>query len=598
MQSKMRHRFRAFPLTVCIIGLVFLLSACDTTEDFDPNVEPDGRTIAERILEQSDRWGLGEFTAAVDTSTISQRLDGEGPFTVFASDLSDIEEAEREALIGSSDPLLDEILQLHVVEGEALDASEMEDGQTLTSLAGNELTIERPNDTTVTVNNAALVTRSIQASNGVLHKVERTLMANQPLSTRIRLSGLLPNLEAAVGASEFSGGLPDGVTLFAPLDDAFGPIETETLLNDTELLNEVLRHHVVDQAVTEEDLTDGATFTALDGTQITIDTVRAFRRDQGVIVDTLEATLANGQVINSTGQLASNGRMHVIGGMLLGNQPVTQRVRLAPFLQTVEEGLAATGLDGTLSGQGPFTVIAPTARGFAALPPRVGSALLQDENRPLLEKILRYHVIPNRDLSLREAAGREIQTLQGETIEFAENVSAEGDTTFTANGLELDRVLGAGNGIVHTINGGVLTPSALDVVQVGVINGFTRLGTATAAVDIREDLQDESSTFTILGPVNQAFQNYLDGQGVGSFDQLSEEQKDELRSILRYHVIPRRVQLNTIRDGQTEETLEGSEVTFSVGDEVSVNGVTIESADIEGTNGLVHEIGEILQPPE
>lgn len=315
-------------------------------------------------------------------------------------------------------------------------------------------------------------------------------------------------------------------------------------------------------------------------------------------MDTLEATRANGQAINFSGQLASNGRMHVISGMLLENQPVTQRVRLAPFLQTVEEGLAATGLDGTLSGEGPFTVIAPTARGFAALPPRVGSALLQDENRPLLEEILRYHVIPNRDLSLREAAGREIQTLQGETIEFAESVSAEGDTTFTANDLELDRVVRADNGVAYTINGGVLTPSALDVVQVGVINGFTQLGTATAAVDIRDDLQDENSTFTILGPVNQAFQNYLDDQGVGSFDQLSEGQKDELRSILRYHVIPRRVQLNTIRDGQTEETLEGSEVTFSVGDEVSVNGVTIESADIEGTNGLVHEIGEILQPPE
>ncbi|MFB6231349.1 MAG: fasciclin domain-containing protein [Salinibacter sp.] len=603
MYSTLRYGLRTLSLGVCAIGMVFVLSSCDTTEDFDPNVSSDNRTIADRILNQSDRWGLGDFSAAVDTSNLEGRLDGEGPFTVFAPDgLDTIEDAELEALLQGNSALLSEVLQLHVVEGQGLKASELEDGQTLSTLDGTELTVERPNDTTITVNEVPLVTRSIQSSNGVLHTIDRVLLSNQPLSTRIQLSGGLSTLEAALGASGLSGGLPDGVTLFAPVDDAFGSVETETLLNDTELLNGVLRHHVVDQTITREDLTDGATFTALDGSQLSVEVEQVFRRDQGVVVDTLTLTRVNGQVVRTPDQLSSNGRLHTIGGALLGSQPIPQRVRLAPFLQTVEEGLSATGLDDALSGQGPFTVIAPSARGFAALPPRVGSALLEEENRPLLEKILRNHVIPNQEIrasDLLDRDGQEIQTLLGETVKVSVNVSSDQDTTVSVGGFEIARSnLRASNGVLHTINGGVLTPSALDVVQVGVVNGLTRLGAATAAVGIRDDLQDENSTYTILGPIDQAFQTYLDNQGVGSFDQLSESQKDELRSILRYHVIPREVKLNTIRDGQTEKTLEGSKVTFTVGNEVKVNGVTIQTADIEGTNGLVHEIGEILQPPE
>ncbi|MDZ7822853.1 MAG: fasciclin domain-containing protein [Ahrensia sp.] len=60
---------------------------------------------------------------------------------------------------------------------------------------------------------------------------------------------------------------------------------------------------------------------------------------------------------------------------------------------TLVAAVQAAGLVETLSGEGPFTVFAPTNDAFAALPKGTVETLLKPENKDQLTKILTCHVI-------------------------------------------------------------------------------------------------------------------------------------------------------------------------------------------------------------
>jgi uncharacterized surface protein with fasciclin (FAS1) repeats len=63
---------------------------------------------------------------------------------------------------------------------------------------------------------------------------------------------------------------------------------------------------------------------------------------------------------------------------------------------TLVAAVKAAGLVETLEGPGPFTVFAPTNAAFAKLPAGTVDTLLKSENKPMLTKVLTYHVVPGR----------------------------------------------------------------------------------------------------------------------------------------------------------------------------------------------------------
>src|SRR6202171_1139084 len=63
---------------------------------------------------------------------------------------------------------------------------------------------------------------------------------------------------------------------------------------------------------------------------------------------------------------------------------------------TLVAAVKAAGLVDTLSGNGPFTVFAPTNAAFAKLPAGTVDTLLKPENKAKLTKVLTYHVVPGR----------------------------------------------------------------------------------------------------------------------------------------------------------------------------------------------------------
>ena len=90
---------------------------------------------------------------------------------------------------------------------------------------------------------------------------------------------------------------------------------------------------------------------------------------------------------------------------------------------TLVAAVKAAGLVDTLSGQGPFTVFAPTNAAFGKLPAGTVDTLVKPENKAALTKILTYHAVAGRmtaaDLkanAMAHGGKATLKTVQGETL--------------------------------------------------------------------------------------------------------------------------------------------------------------------------------------
>ena len=122
---------------------------------------------------------------------------------------------------------------------------------------------------------------------------------------------------------------------------------------------------------------------------------------------------------------------------------------------TLVAAVEAAGLAETLSGEGPFTVFAPTDEAFAALPEGVFDALLLPENQDTLVKILTYHVVPGQVMAADVTDG-EVATVEGQNVTLS---TADGVTVNGAKVIQADVV--ADNGVIHVIDA-VILPADVD----------------------------------------------------------------------------------------------------------------------------------------
>jgi uncharacterized surface protein with fasciclin (FAS1) repeats len=134
----------------------------------------------------------------------------------------------------------------------------------------------------------------------------------------------------------------------------------------------------------------------------------------------------------------------------------------------------------------------------------------------------------------------------------------------------------------------------MNIVETAVDAGsFNTLVAAVEAAGLVETLSGEGP-FTVFAPTDDAFAALPEGT-VESL--LMEENRDQLVSILTYHVVPGAVMSGDLSDGMTAATVEGSDITVSLGDSVMINDATVTAADIEASNGVIHVIDSVIMPP-
>ena len=127
-----------------------------------------------------------------------------------------------------------------------------------------------------------------------------------------------------------------------------------------------------------------------------------------------------------------------------------------PEFSTLVAAITAAGLGDALSGEGPFTVFAPTNAAFEALPAGLLEKLLLPENKEVLTKILTYHVVAAKVMAADVAAG-DVNTLEGSAF----SITTEGGVKVNASNVTATDVP-ASNGVIHVIDA-VLVPASVDV---------------------------------------------------------------------------------------------------------------------------------------
>jgi len=123
----------------------------------------------------------------------------------------------------------------------------------------------------------------------------------------------------------------------------------------------------------------------------------------------------------SSDMAAGSSAMVTVGGApMYASKNIIQNAVNSADHTTLVAAVKAAGLVDTLSGAGPFTVFAPTNAAFAKLPAGTVETLLQPANRPMLQSVLTYHVLPGRltaaDLMARIRSGggtARLKTVQG-----------------------------------------------------------------------------------------------------------------------------------------------------------------------------------------
>jgi uncharacterized surface protein with fasciclin (FAS1) repeats len=119
---------------------------------------------------------------------------------------------------------------------------------------------------------------------------------------------------------------------------------------------------------------------------------------------------------------------------------------------TLVAAVEAAGLVETLSGEGPFTVFAPTDEAFAALPEGTVEGLLADTEA--LTAVLTYHVVPGAVMSGDLSDGMTAATVNGADIEVGIDMG-----TVTINGATVTTAdIETSNGVIHVIDSVILPP--------------------------------------------------------------------------------------------------------------------------------------------
>jgi uncharacterized surface protein with fasciclin (FAS1) repeats len=138
------------------------------------------------------------------------------------------------------------------------------------------------------------------------------------------------------------------------------------------------------------------------------------------------------------------------------------------------------------------------------------------------------------------------------------------------------------------------TPSTKNLVDTAAANGsFKTFGKAIERAGMSDTLRG-AGPFTIFAPTDAAFDKLPAGKLENLF---KPENKEELVSLLNYHVVSGRKLVADIGKWEEAKTVNGQSapITFT-NDKVSIDGALVTSADIGSSNGVIHAIDKVNIP--
>ncbi|KAH3889506.1 periostin-like [Dreissena polymorpha] len=267
-------------------------------------------------------------------------------------------------------------------------------------------------------------------------------------------------------------------------------------------------------------------------------------------------------------------------------------IGLSSFVQILTEA----NMQGTLTGTGPFTILAPNNAAFTKADVNLMGSLAKE---PLLRaQVVEYHIVNGFYVTPQLIQMKQVPTIEGQhlTITGQGNRMLINNHTHPVGGNTTDII--CNNGIIHVVDS-VLVPPKFSTASIA------------AQLLIRDDLfRDafmalllnnlthmlEVSEFTLFAPTDLAF---------GRYSELSNIRPDTpnaamiYQEVFKYHMVPGRRTSYKLHDGDRLFTMHGSGSVLNItknADGLMVDNAKVEEADIPASNGVIHAVDHILFP--
>ena len=304
---------RTLLLATALGGSTVLLQACGGSDDDTPE-----RNIVQLAQANPDLGILVEAVVAaglVDTLSTGNLTVLAPTNAAFAALLTEL--GTTKAALLANVPLLKAVLSYHVL-GQRVRSADVPLGKALVPLGGGFFKIESSNGLKVTDgrNRVARITATdLQASNGVVHLVDRVLLPAD--KTIVATAQALPDFSILVEAVVAAGLVdtlngPGPFTVFAPTNAAFAAllgelgVGKEALLANKALLAQVLTYHVVPGRVLKAEVPVGAAIKTVQGQTFSVN----------ASLQITDQRMRTSQ-ITATDVFTSNGVIHGVDRVLL-----------------------------------------------------------------------------------------------------------------------------------------------------------------------------------------------------------------------------------------------------------------------------------------
>ena len=449
--------------TVHAVDAIIALPTVVTFAAADPNF-----SILKTALTRTDL--TFDFVGTLSTANGTDPA----PFTVFAPidqafvDL--LEDLGASSLDDIDEPTLNATLKMHAVAGANVSASELSDDMVISTLGG-DITANTTDGPTLTDSNervSNIIAVNVQASNGVIHAIDKVLLATMPeptntivdfVSNNDDYSILLEALQIADGDLDvvLSGDGP--FTVFAPNNAAFTAFLSDNNFNalsdiPTDILSQVLLNHVVSGNAVSSSLSTGYDVSSLS-------TATPDGNNMSLYINTADGVVINGVSTVTTADVSvDNGTIHAVN-TVIGLPTVVTFAVADPNFSILKTALTRADLTfdfvGTLStangtDPAPFTVFAPINQAFVDLLEELEKDSLDDIDEETLNATLKMHAVAGANvLAAGLSDGLTISTLGGDIT-----ANLTGGATLTDANNRVSQIVAvdvqASNGVIHAID--------------------------------------------------------------------------------------------------------------------------------------------------
>ena len=414
---------------------------------------------------------------------------------------------------------------------------------------------------------------------------------------------------------------PGPFTVLAPTNAAFTAFLASNGFGSldevpTDVLAEILLNHVISADVKSTDLASaGRGYTSTNATGAGGNKISLyFNATAGVRFNNVSAVTDGGADIE-----ASNGTIHIVDAVIplptIASHAAANSTDFSSLVAAL--GAADGDLIGDLTGDGPFTVLAPDNAAFSDF---LGDTPLGNVNTAVLRRILLNHVL---DAELGAVSSTELGALGNGYVNTS--VTGAGDNPMslyfnTADGVEFNGistvtqadVVGT-NGIIHAVNAVIGLPTIVTFATADpsfstLVSALTELTPGTDYVNILSRTEGSNAdginpNFTVFAPTDEAFAALIEDLGGVPGETV-------LSTVLNHHVITdSNITSGDLMMGANPvTTLQGQDITITlpgtgnniadVTDGAGNTDIGIIFVDVQAENGVIHVVNKVLLPQQ